>query len=115
MCAPIDPPDTLCRESVSKIWTVSGDVGGQSLSETTKFTRGQCVGESSTGTRLGVIRRKTRMEKSSIVSIWTNSWVSTSVTSMYFDVSSVEGVTQFQAYICPKVQQVTNDTDALMW
>jgi hypothetical protein len=32
---------------------------------------------------------------------------------MYFDVSSVEGETQLQVYI--QVQQVSNDTDPLMW
>ena len=32
---------------------------------------------------------------------------------MDFDVSSVEGQTQLQVYI--QVQQVTNDTDPLMW
>jgi len=36
-----------------------------------------------------------------------------STVSMDFDVSSVEGETQFQAYM--QVQQVTNDTDPLMW
>jgi len=36
-----------------------------------------------------------------------------STTSMDFDVASVEGEAQFQEYI--QVQQVTNDTDPLMW
>ncbi len=36
-----------------------------------------------------------------------------STTSMDFDVASVEGEDQLQAYI--QVQQVTNDTDPLMW
>ena len=36
-----------------------------------------------------------------------------STTSMDFDVASVEGETQLQAYM--QVQQVTNDTDPLMW
>jgi hypothetical protein len=40
---------------------------------------------------------KTRMDKSSIVAIWTNSWVST--TSMDLDVASVEGETQLQTYM----------------
>jgi hypothetical protein len=36
-----------------------------------------------------------------------------STSSMDFDVSSVEGESQFQTYM--QVQQVTNDTDPLMW
>ncbi len=36
-----------------------------------------------------------------------------STVSMDFDVSSVEGEVQFQAYI--QVQRVTNDTDPLTW
>ena len=36
-----------------------------------------------------------------------------STVSMDFDVASVEGEAQLQAYI--QVQQVTNDTDPLMW
>jgi hypothetical protein len=36
-----------------------------------------------------------------------------STTSMDFDVGSVEGEAQLQAYI--QVQQVSNDTDPLMW
>jgi hypothetical protein len=36
-----------------------------------------------------------------------------STTSMGFVVSSVEGETHLQAYM--QVQQVTNDTDPLMW
>ena len=36
-----------------------------------------------------------------------------STTSMDFDVSSVEGEVQLQVYM--QVQQVTNDTDPLMW
>ena len=36
-----------------------------------------------------------------------------STVSMDFDVSSVEGETQLQVYI--QVQQVSNDTDPLMW
>ncbi len=36
-----------------------------------------------------------------------------STTSMDFDVTSVEGEAQHQAYM--QVQQVTNDTDPLMW
>ena len=36
-----------------------------------------------------------------------------STTSMDFDVSSVEGEGQLQAYM--QVQQVPNDTDPLMW
>ena len=36
-----------------------------------------------------------------------------STTSMDFDVSSVEGESQLQAYM--QVQQVPNDTDPLMW
>ena len=36
-----------------------------------------------------------------------------STTSMDFDVSSVEGEAQLQAYM--QVQQVPNDTDPLMW
>ena len=36
-----------------------------------------------------------------------------STTSMDFDVSSVEGESQVQAYM--QVQQVPNDTDPLMW
>ncbi len=36
-----------------------------------------------------------------------------STVSMDFDVASVEGEVQLQAYL--QVQQVTNDTDPLMW
>jgi hypothetical protein len=36
-----------------------------------------------------------------------------STTSMHFDVTSVEGEAQRQAYM--EVQQVSNDTDPLMW
>ncbi len=36
--------------------TASDDADGKSLSETSKSARGQCVGESSTGSRLAVIR-----------------------------------------------------------
>jgi hypothetical protein len=36
-----------------------------------------------------------------------------STTSMDFDVASVEGEAQLQTYM--EVQQVTNDTDPLMW
>ena len=36
-----------------------------------------------------------------------------STTSMDFDVSSVEGESHLQSYM--QVQQVTNDTDPLMW
>jgi hypothetical protein len=36
-----------------------------------------------------------------------------STSSMDFDVTSVEGEVQLQAYM--RVQQVTNDTDPLMW
>ena len=36
-----------------------------------------------------------------------------STASMDFDVASVEGEAQFQAYM--QVQQVPNDTDPLMW
>jgi hypothetical protein len=36
-----------------------------------------------------------------------------SIVSMDFDVASVEGETRLQTYM--QVQQVTNDTDPLMW
>jgi hypothetical protein len=36
-----------------------------------------------------------------------------STASMYFDVSSVEGAAHLQAYM--QVQQVSNDTNPLMW
>ena len=55
----------------------------------------------------------TRMDKSSIVTIWTNSKLGISTVSMDFDVSSVEGEAQIQEYM--QVQQVSNDTDPLMW
>ena len=57
----------------------------------------------------------TRMDKSFIVAIWTNSlvliphpWISTCPLS-----ESVEGEAQLQAYM--QVQQVSNATDPLMW
>ena len=50
------------------------------------------------------------MDKSSIVA---DELLGMSTTSMHFDVVSVEGEAQLQAYI--QVQQVPNDTDPLMW
>ena len=55
---------------------------------------GKCVSENSTGSDLDEL-------------------LGISTTSMDFDVSSVEGEAQFQAYM--QVQQVPNDTDPLMW
>ena len=45
--------------------TVSDDVGGKSLSETSKSERGQCVGESSTGAKSTVVLTSVNIFESS--------------------------------------------------
>jgi hypothetical protein len=93
--------------------TTLDDVGGKSVNEKSKSGGGQCVCENSTGGNSVEIRSSAKSDGQVKHRNDLDELVGISTSSTDFDVSSVEGETQFQAYM--QVQQVTNDTDPLMW
>ena len=88
--------------------TTSDDAGGKSVSEKSKSAGGQCVGENSTGGNSAAIRSSAKSDGQVKHRSDLDELLGISTASMDFDVSSVKGEAQFQAYI--QVQQVPNDT-----